>query len=184
MRCLEIGPGKRGIKGFETLDVIKRPGVDHVGDARRLPFKDGTFGILYASHIIEHLPWYDTIDVLKEWRRVLAVGGALEVWTINAITVAEKLIEYERSGDWEKHDGWKRHGVNTDPYLWCNGRIFAYGKNDDDYDSVFWHRALFTPKHLMACFRNAGLRDIGLMERAQVRGKDHGHVNLGVRGVR
>ena len=142
---------------------------------------DGSFGLVYASHVIEHLPWYETVDVLKEWRRVLAPGGALEVWTVDAVKVAHQLLEYEETGAWEKRDGWKKHGVDRNPFLWCNGRIFAYAKDDCD-DSVFWHRALFTPRHLVQCFVAAGFNSVTFQDRKEVRGKDHGFVNLGVRG--
>ncbi len=183
MRKLEIGPGRKKIRGFESLDAVGRPGVDHVGDARALPFPDGSFGLIYASHVIEHLPWYETTSALKEWRRVLAPGGSLEVWTIDAIKVAKQLIEYEETGAWTKRDKWTRHGVGRNPFLWCAGRIFAYAKDDCD-DSVFWHRALFTPRHLRECFEAAGFQNVSPMDRQEVRGKDHGFVNLGVRGTK
>lgn len=179
MRRLEIGPGKRRIAGFETVNVVKTAETDHVADARRLPFPDRSFDLVYASHIIEHLPWYHTDAALKEWARVLKPGGQLDVWTVNAYKVAQSLVALEESGDWEQRDGWNRHGVDRDPYLWCAGRIFAYGSSDT---SVNWHRALFTPKHLQACLARAGFVDVAEMDRSQVRGADHGWVNLGVTG--
>jgi ubiquinone/menaquinone biosynthesis C-methylase UbiE len=108
MRKVEIGPGRKKLRGFESLDAVGRAGVDYAGDARSLPFPDGSFGLLYASHVIEHLPWYETVDVLKEWHRVLVPGGSLEVWTVDAIKVAKQLISYEETGAWEKPDGWAR----------------------------------------------------------------------------
>lgn len=185
MRKLEIGPGKKRLKGFETFDIIKRPGVDYVGDARSLPFEDGTFSFVYASHVIEHFPWYATVEVLSEWRRVLAPGGSLDVWTVDAAKVARLLLEYEDSRKWERPDKWSRHGVDSNPYQWCNGRIFAYARQDGD-DSVNWHRAMFTPRHLCECFEAAGFNryTISRLNSGDVKGKDHGFVNLGVRGVR
>ena len=184
MRSLEIGPGRKRIPGFETVNVIKTGVTDHVADARALPFEDGAFGLVYASHVIEHLPWYQTVDVLKEWRRVLAPGGALEVWTVDGYKVAKALVDYEdRPETWTQPDGWSRYGVDGNPYLWCAGRIFAYAQADGG-DSVNWHRALFTPRHLMKCFEQAGFRDVRLMDRSEVRGADHGWINLGVRGVK
>jgi ubiquinone/menaquinone biosynthesis C-methylase UbiE len=182
-RRLEIGPGGKRVRGFETVNAIKSAATDHVADARELPFETNTFEIIYASHIIEHLPWYDTKKALAEWVRVLAPGGALEVWTIDAAKIAQALLAYEATGEWSRQDGWTRHGVNTDPYLWCNGRIFAYAREDSE-DSVYWHRALFTPKYLQQCFVSAGLSEVRLMDRSEVRGHDHGWVNLGVRGVK
>ncbi len=48
-----------------------------VGDARSLPFSDGTFDCVIASEILEHVPADDT--VIGELIRVLKVGGTLVV---------------------------------------------------------------------------------------------------------
>ena len=42
--------------------------VDVVAGADELPFADGAFDFVLASHVIEHLP--DPIKALREWRRV------------------------------------------------------------------------------------------------------------------
>jgi SAM-dependent methyltransferase len=178
VRRLEIGPGKRRLPGFETLDL--KPGVDHQADASKLlPFDDNTFELIYASHIIEHIPWFETINTLKEWRRVLAPGGKLEIWTIDAAKVAKYLLEYESGERSEIPDKWRRFNHEANPFKWANGRIFAYGASRCD---PYWHKALFTPRYLLQCFEEAGFIASYVMDRSEVRGKDHGHVNLGVSG--
>lgn len=183
MRKLEIGPGRKRIDGFETVNAIRTDVTDHVADARSLPFQDGAFSLVYASHIIEHIPWYETNKALAEWFRVLAPGGALEVWTVDGYKVAKQLVEYVETGKWTDRDRWSRHGVDKNPHQWCAGRLFAYAGTDGE-DSVNWHRALFTAPYLMKCFRDAGFKAVRLMDRSEVRGADHGWINLGVRGVR
>ncbi|HEV8441089.1 MAG TPA: methyltransferase domain-containing protein, partial [Methylomirabilota bacterium] len=80
-RMLEIGPGRKRNPGFETLNIVGGYHVNYVLDARsKLPFKDETFELLYASHILEHIPWYQTDATLKEWTRVLRPGGKLQIW--------------------------------------------------------------------------------------------------------
>jgi ubiquinone/menaquinone biosynthesis C-methylase UbiE len=175
-RYLEIGPGKHRLPSFETLDVRQGPNVDYVSDARKLPFADGVFDLIYASHVIEHFPWYEVTDVLSEWRRALADTGCLEIWTVNATFVCKALLRYEETGVWEQPDKWTRHGVDSDPYLWCNGRIFAYGRDGND---VNWHRALFTPRSLEQHLLKAGFSRVTPLKKP--RGKDHGAVNLGLR---
>lgn len=187
MRCLEIGPGKRRIEGFETLDVVKGKHVDHVGDARGLPFPDARFDLIYASHVIEHIPWYETAATLREWVRVLTPGGTLELWTVDALFIARALVEYEETSEWLGPKlgpgSWKDAWIQANPYLWMAGRIFAYSKSGTAGDP-FWHRAWFTPRSLASAMTHAGLVDVQPLDRSQVRGKDHGIINLGMRGVK
>ena len=65
-RRLEIGAGGSRAPGFETLDIVGGRNVDYVLDAsKRLPFADSTFELIYASHVLEHIPWYFVEDVLE-----------------------------------------------------------------------------------------------------------------------
>lgn len=45
------------------------------GDATRLPFRDETLDFVYSSHLLED--FYTWVGVLKEWLRVLKIGGHL-----------------------------------------------------------------------------------------------------------
>ena len=192
MRRLEIGPGKTPIPGFETLnlDASERTegGADHVGDARKLPFENNTFDIVFSSHCIEHIQWYQVKDTIKEWARVLKPNGKLEVWTVNGYAIAKALVEYEETGKWigPNIDEWRNKKIlskiKNDPYVWASGRIMSYPRSGD-YDSNL-HRVIWTPKFLKQCFAEAGLKYIRDMNRSEVRGKDHGWINMGVIGTK
>jgi SAM-dependent methyltransferase len=183
-RKLEIGPGPRPVPGFETLNVVTGPGVTYVGDASRLAFPDGTFSVVYASHIIEHIPWYQVEGALVEWARVLATGGRLEVWTPNGFKIAKAFVEAEETGSTEFHqDGWWRFNNDKDPCRWMSGRMFSYGDGSGG-NHPNWHRSLFSPRYLMHLFESVGLVDVHEMDRSRVRGNDHGWINLGVRGTK
>lgn len=189
-RFLEIGPGKNRIPNFETLNLEKNArtegSADHVGDARSLPFSDNTFDIVYSSHCIEHVNWYEIKDTIKEWTRVLKDNGSLEVWTVNGYAIAKAVVEYEEREHWNgpQLSEWKNKNIqkliNDDPYLWAGGRLFSYARSGE-YDSNL-HRALITPKFLKNCFLEAGLRNIRDMDPSEVRGYDHGWINMGVCG--
>lgn len=47
------------------------------GDARSLPFKDGTCDFVYSSHLIEDFA--DWTPILREWTRVVKPGGYLVI---------------------------------------------------------------------------------------------------------
>src|SRR5690606_7800318 len=86
VRNLEIGPGQERLEGFETLNIVGGRNVDYVWNAaRRLPFRTGSFDLLYASHVLEHIPWYRTQEVLTEWIRVLKPGGRIELWVPDGV---------------------------------------------------------------------------------------------------
>jgi len=67
--------------GWEVLDAIPAPWVDHVANAAQLAgFPDNTFEALYASHVLEHFDYNDQLQAtLHEWRRVLLPGGTLYI---------------------------------------------------------------------------------------------------------
>lgn len=193
MRCLEIGPGKKPINGFESLNLGDGKNTTggkptHASDARELPFENNTFDIIYCSHVIEHIQWYQIEDTIKEWARTLKFGGSLEIWTVNGYKVSKALVEFEETGVWSgpDPDDWKNKQVQpwlkSNPYNWVNGKLFNYAKKGD-YDPHI-HRAILTPKFLKQCFEKAGLKNIRDMNRSEVRGYDHGWINMGVCGVK
>ncbi len=79
-RRLHIG-GEVRADGWEVFNAKVGPCVDHVGDAADLSrFEAGTFGAVYASHVLEHFDYTGALDAaLREWHRVLAPGGELYV---------------------------------------------------------------------------------------------------------
>lgn len=179
MRCLDIGPHKYPIKGFETLDA--RPGFDIQADASEpLPIPDDTYGIVHASHVIEHIAWWKTAATLKEWVRILTPGGRLEIWTINAAMIAQYILAHENGLKAPIPDGWLRRNKEQNPYKWAAGRLFSY----DRYEPYSWHRALFTPKYLVQCMEEAGLSCVRIVSDEARRGHNHGACNLGVWGIK
>lgn len=52
---------------------------DYVCDVRALPVGDDLYDIASASHVLEHLSLNDTVEVLREWGRIVKPGGKLIV---------------------------------------------------------------------------------------------------------
>lgn len=75
---LNIGCGVKKFEGWEGIDITDH-GQEHVGDILDMPFDDGTVDEAMAIHVIEHIPRYETLKVLKEWLRILKPGGMLAV---------------------------------------------------------------------------------------------------------
>jgi SAM-dependent methyltransferase len=184
-RQLEIGPGAQTIDGFETVNIVSGRNVDYVANAAsRLPFDDCTFDIVYASHVIEHIAWYQVEDVVREWARIIKPGGKLEVWTPDGLKISKAFVEAEEEGSAAFHqDGWWAYNEAHDPCKWAAGRYFSYG-DGTGYNHPNWHKAVFSPRYLKALFASVGLIEIRELNRSEIRGYDHGWINLGICGTK
>lgn len=121
MRGLEIGggphPQRHDFEQFDAIDWSKRTGLSYIlGDARELPWPDGSFETVFASNLLEHFPPDETTAVLTEWGRVLRVGGVLELVVpdfmgilrdhfagINTWTECEERLRGSRDYDGNEH---------------------------------------------------------------------------------
>lgn len=96
-RKLHIG-GTTPAQGWEILNVLPGPHVDHLGNAGDLSrFPDCTFDDIYASHVVEHFDYrHDLPATLKEWLRVLIPSGKLYISVPDLDTLARLFIDKER----------------------------------------------------------------------------------------
>ena len=83
-RKLNIGPGADWSKtGWESMDFYKTDAT-HILDMRafdKFPFEDKTYGIIFSSHMIEHIDDEHTIKLIRESFRTLDDGGMLRLVT-------------------------------------------------------------------------------------------------------
>jgi predicted SAM-dependent methyltransferase len=102
------------IPGFLTVDLREVPETDILGDVRDLSmFTDGTVDEIYSSNVLEHFPHVDTINVLKEWCRVLKPGGKLWL-SVPDFDATVKLYLKEGLVPWVKYLAWgdQAHPLN------------------------------------------------------------------------
>ncbi|WP_432797351.1 class I SAM-dependent methyltransferase [Poriferisphaera sp. WC338] len=185
-RMLEIGPDETRIPGFETLNIVNGSNVDYIVDAAgKLPFESGTFDVVYASHILEHIPWYQTTEALAEWTRILKPEGKLEIWVPNGLKITKAFVDAElNENNYIQDDGWYKFNPEKDPCIWAAGRVFTYGDGTGAPDSPNWHRAMFSPRLLQKHLESTGLNAVRLLKSDEVRGYDHGWINLGMTGIK
>lgn len=157
---LNIGPGKKDkIPDFQTLDIIVREDIDFITDASQiLPFQDNTFDVVYASHILEHIEWHKSQQVLIEWTRILKVGGVMEIWCPDILGMAGQLL------------------------MGCDFKWFTfhvYGQ-----DRTGWHKACFTPQYLRELMTNAGLNNVRMLLPEELRGHKYNRPEFGMIGTK
>lgn len=84
------GPDIRPAKdGWVNMDIAPLPGVDVVHDIMQFPwpFADGTFDLVFLSHVMEHVPHTNPrhpgkdafLLMMEEFHRVLRPGGRVEI---------------------------------------------------------------------------------------------------------
>lgn len=185
LRYLEIGPGPRPIKDFESINVVWTSGVSYIANAsKKLFFKNNSFDLIYSSHMLEHVVWYEVEKVLQEWVRVLKPGGILELWVPDGLKICKAFVDAENGDSYIEKDGWSRFNPEKDPCLWACYRIFTYGDGTGALMHPNWHRAMFSERYLIELLKKVGLEGIRRLDPSEVRGASHGWINLGIRGVK
>lgn len=185
-RNLEIGPGAQIIPNFERLNIVADYNSDYVGDAKDLSiFQSGEFELIYASHVLEHIPWYESLKTLREWCRILKKNGVLEVWVPDSLKIAQAYLDayHGINNDFMK-DGWYRYNKNKDPNIWYAGRTYAYGDGTGSVYNHNWHRAAFSDVYLKKLLIQAGFTSVERLDETAVRGHKHGWINLGFRAIK
>ncbi len=152
---------------------------------KKFPFRDNTFHIIYASHVIEHIFWYKLDVIFKELYRVTAPSGKVEIWVPDGLKIARAFVDAELEKNTSYfQDGWFRFNDAKDCCIWFNGRIFSYGDGLGDRYHYNIHLSCFSERYLKKLFLDAGFSKVERMSHEECRGYDHGWINLGIRGIK
>jgi predicted SAM-dependent methyltransferase len=99
MKCCNLGCGNEyfeSVPGVDWVNVDMQTNdgkVDVLSDvSKKLPFVDGEFDIIVASHIAEHLEMSIVSDVIKEWMRTLKKDGKLYLTVPDGRALAEAYV--------------------------------------------------------------------------------------------
>ncbi|UCG58919.1 MAG: methyltransferase domain-containing protein [Phycisphaerales bacterium] len=77
---IHLGCGDVASPEFINVDARPAPHVHYVRDVTDLSvFPDGYADLVYACHVLEHIPRAKLKQTLWEWRRILRVGGVLRI---------------------------------------------------------------------------------------------------------
>ena len=73
---LELGAGYRPSYGFTHQDINPGNHIEIVCDCRDMN-TPGRWQEVRATHLLEHFSYWETVNVLKNWRNLLVAGGSL-----------------------------------------------------------------------------------------------------------
>ena len=144
---LHLGCWSRYIPGWVHVDLCDMPHIDYNRDIRDLKcFDDASVDVIYSSHSFEYFDRFEAVDILKEWRRVLKVGGVLRL----SVPDFKALIKiYEQTDDLHKVIGplFGRMTIDT-----------VVGER------VLYHKTVWDQKKLSEFLQDNGFADIALWD--------------------
>lgn len=91
---LDIGSGgKSPDDSFISVDKYVLT-ADIIADMWDLPYKDGEVDVIFAAHCLEHISKFKVVITLKEWERVLKIGGKLQIIVPDLVWACKWWLEH------------------------------------------------------------------------------------------
>jgi SAM-dependent methyltransferase len=144
---LEIGPGLGMLKALlavfnvrvETLDLDPDLNPDYVASADAMPFSDGTYDVVCAFQMLEHLPYDASLKVFEEMARVakhdliISLPDVRPAWPYS--------VHIPKKGDFKFYIlrpwlGPKRHRFNGEHYWEINKKGYSLDKVVGDFEAA------------------------------------------------
>ena len=120
------------------FDANEKALPDFRCDIRRLPVPDQSFDVVHSRHVLEHFGRKDVVNVVREWTRILRIGGEFRISVPNLLSAARNVLLMEEGL------------IKPDPYPYWQ----LYGRQDDEYDV---HHNGFTPKRVQLLLERVGV---------------------------
>jgi len=185
---LEIGPSnpQRSVDGtskatWDTLDSNYSPTFRCQWGAERLPISNDTYDWVHASHVLEHVPWWQTRFSLSEVLRILKPGGRFTVWVPDTIAIINKA-EQDPEGFMQLEKSWtglRRTRQKRDPWLHMNARVLWGYREREEGQIQHFHKAIFSRKSLKALLQDGGFNSVTALSRDVSIDPGHGWMEMG-----
>jgi hypothetical protein len=151
--CGHWTPAWEGAK-VKRFDIDPETKPDVLCDVRAIPEADETFDAVYSSHVLEHFFYWEAPELIKEWVRILKIGGTLQVSVPNMEYAAREIIKAcDDNGDLSYV-----HGM-----IWGNRPAAGAPVGEvklNSYKDNQMHKTGYTRKGLQGLFVNMGLTEI------------------------
>lgn len=154
MKRINYGCGRHVLPGYTNIDAVvhrdaaRRPEILHAltfhpdgSIVEPTPLPDGYADELLAAHVIEHFVEWAAPHVMREWARLLKVGGKLILELPNIEAAARNLLAGKR------------------PQMWA----FAFYGDGSYKDEYMTHRYGYTPTSIRALVEGAGFKDVQIL---------------------
>ncbi len=151
---LNLGSGAEEARKLDAINVDSsedgKPEV--VADVQSLPFDDGSFTVVRASHVLEHISQDQILPTLLEWKRILHENGALH------IAVPDADITFQEIIDGKTPKGADAYSLteSTAPLA----QIYGLGYDDPNTDKRWGHKIIFSYALLEHYLKAAGFTHV------------------------
>lgn len=133
---LNLGSGDHKIDGFTSVDLYD-PMAEVMADVCDLPYEAETVDEAVAYQVIEHVPYNKSLEMFREWHRVLKPGGQVIIETPDLDVVCRKILdeglldkwvynlvgEYYRPWDKERYPDWEMNAASIHRNPWNFERL-------------------------------------------------------------
>ncbi|MEI7837740.1 MAG: methyltransferase domain-containing protein [Planctomycetota bacterium] len=82
---------------YEYVQCVRANHIEYADATRKLPVRSGSLGVLYSSHMIEHLDQKQAASFLQEARRVLCSGGLIRLVIPDIQKQVQQYIETNKA---------------------------------------------------------------------------------------
>jgi SAM-dependent methyltransferase len=148
-RRIEIGCGPFPQRGYIHVDIgAEARHLEAFAPAWALPFPDAWASEILAIHSLEHVHPRKLLPTLREWHRVLAPGGAVQVHVPNTGELVRSFLESP------VHDKWRTMGAMLGMY--CDPGVRA----PDHLVVPSDHQLMFDWDLLAWSLEQAGFREV------------------------
>lgn len=145
VKLADLGAGRHSpyFGSAERVKVVRFDGdetvrPDYRCDLRKLPVPSLSFDAVHARHVLEHFGRDELLPVLKEWTRILRIGGEFRVSVPNVLAAMRNIILMEEGL------------IPVDRYPFWQ----VYGRQVDHRDV---HLNGFTPKRMKLLLERLGI---------------------------
>jgi len=130
-------------EGFLSVDIDAAHEPDIVADITDLQLvEDGSVEEIFASHVLEHLPWPLAFRALGEWTRVLQMGGIIRIGVPDVGMLASMIVR----------------GINVWRAL---GMVYGLGRLQNHFEA---HQFGYTSHTLLLVLRSLGFAEFDWWE--------------------
>lgn len=150
---LHLGSGSAKIKNFCNIDANPYALCDIFSRIEKIKLKSNSVGIIYNSHVFEHIPREQAKKVLAEWYRVLKPDGKLFICVPDEELLFKIYI-----------DNLPFYHTEEGRYLVDRACYLTYGGQMNKYDFHFYGYSFITLKHML---ESVGFKNVQRFDRSK-----------------